>query len=76
MSDRDEAVDGEEADGQQWQFTLQDLEEREVAAERRAEAQRRRNEPLEPGDPSLENAVFVLLGVLLALFIISRLLFL
>jgi F0F1-type ATP synthase assembly protein I len=66
MSDPDDPDD-------EWQFTLKDLKEREAEAEaREAEAERRR-EPLEPGDPSLENVTFVLLGVLLALFVVSRL---
>jgi F0F1-type ATP synthase assembly protein I len=58
---------------EEWQFTLKDLKEREAEAEaREAEAERRR-QPLEAGDPSLENIAFVLLGALLALFVISRL---
>ena len=73
MSERDAEAADADADEEEWQFTLQDLEEREAEAERQAEAERRRNEPLEPGDPSLENAAFVLLGALLALFVISRL---
>ncbi|MFQ3283969.1 MAG: hypothetical protein ACI944_000677, partial [Natronomonas sp.] len=36
-------------------------------------AEQERSEPIEPGSPSLENTVFVLLGVVLTLFIISRL---
>ena len=66
MSDPDDA-------DEEWEFTLQDLKEREEEAEaREAEAERRR-EPLEAGDPSLENVAFVLLGALLALFVLSRL---
>lgn len=66
---RDERVDSDE----EWQFTLEDIEEREASAEASAEAERRRSEPIEPGTPSLENTAFVLLGVALALFILSRL---
>lgn len=61
-----------EADDE-WRFTLDDIEEREAQAVATAEAEERRREPIEPGNPSLENAVFVLLGVLFALFVISRL---
>lgn len=56
----------------EWEFSLQDLEQREADAEAAAAAERERRQPLEAGDPSLENVLFVLLGVLLALFIISR----
>ena len=59
-------------DESEWQFSLQDLEQREADAEAAAEAERKRRTPLEPGDPSLENALFVLLGALLALFVVSR----
>ena len=38
-----------------------------------SEADADRGEPIEGGSPSLENVAFVLLGVLLALFILSRL---
>ncbi|MFO7927136.1 MAG: DUF7312 domain-containing protein [Halobacteriota archaeon] len=63
--------DGEPDD--EWQFSLEDLEARETEAEAAAEAERRRTAPVEPGTPSIENTAFVLLGVVLALFIISRL---
>lgn len=65
----DERVDSDD----EWRFTLEDIEEREANAEAAAEAERRRAEPIEPGNPSLENTAFVLLGVVLALFILSRL---
>lgn len=68
----DEATDETGDDESEWQFSLQDLEQREADAEAAAEAERKRRTPLEPGDPSLENAFFVLLGALLALFVISR----
>jgi hypothetical protein len=58
---------------EEWRFTLEDIETREAQAVATAEAEKRRREPIEPGDPSLENAVFVLLGILFALFVISRL---
>jgi hypothetical protein len=65
-----------ETDGREWQFTLEDIEEREAEAEAAADAESERSnaEPIEPGDPSLENTVFVLLGVAFTLFVISRLL--
>ncbi len=68
-ADRDQ-----DASEDEWTFTLEDLEAREAEAEATAEAQRRRTQPIEPGNPSLEHTVFVLLGVLLTLFILSRLL--
>lgn len=57
----------------EWKFSLQDIRRREAEAEARAEAVERRRQPLEPGDPTLEGAVFVLLGVLFTLFVLSRL---
>ncbi len=67
-----------DASEDEWKFTLEDLEAREAeaeaTAEAAAEAQRRRTQPIEPGNPSLEHTVFVLLGVVLTLFILSRLL--
>jgi hypothetical protein len=61
-----------EPDGE-WRFTLEDIAERQAAAEEAEKAQKRRQKPIEPGNPSLEGTVFVLLGVAFALFIISRL---
>ena len=68
-----DADDADDADESEWQFSLQDLRDREAEKEAAEAAERRRNEPLEAGDPSLENTVFVLLGVLFTLFVISRL---
>ncbi|MFQ3320701.1 MAG: hypothetical protein ACI8UR_002453 [Natronomonas sp.] len=76
MSDSEGSVSGAEeepGDDSQWRFTLEDIEVREAEAEAEREAEMRRNEPLEPGNPSLESAAFVLLGVALALFLLSRL---
>jgi len=56
----------------EWRFSLREIDEREAAAAAEAEADR--SEPIEPGSPSTENAAFVLLGVFLALFVLSRLL--
>ena len=63
-----------ETDGREWQFTLEDIEEREAEAAADAESERSNAKPIEPGDPSLENTVFVLLGVAFTLFVVSRLL--
>ena len=68
MDDPD-ADDAEES----WEFSLSDIDQREADAEAAAEAEQQRNEPVEAGSPSIENAAFVLLGVGLALFVISRL---
>jgi hypothetical protein len=67
----DENGDGDEE--REWRFSLEDIEarERETAAD--DDAERRRAEPIEAGDPSLEGAAFVLLGVAFTLFAISRL---
>ena len=69
MNDRDVADDIDES----WEFSLSDIDQREAETEAAAEAEQERSEPIEPGTPSLENTVFVLLGVVLTLFIISRL---
>lgn len=69
MNDRDVADDIDES----WEFSLSDIDQREAETEAAAEAEQERSEPIEPGAPSLENTVFVLLGVVLTLFIISRL---
>lgn len=61
--------DGEEAE---WEFTLEELAEREQRhrpesdqSERNVAGGLDRDQPLEPGEISLENAFFVLLGVAL-----------
>jgi hypothetical protein len=74
MSDRGDDGDGDEDEDGEWHFTLQDIREREAEAEAEAAAERRRRQPLKSGDPSLENALFVVLGALVALFVLSRLL--
>lgn len=67
------ATDAEE----EWEFTLEDIAEREADAEAAAEAEaadeERRSEPVEAGDPSVEGTVFVVLGVVFTLFVLSRL---
>lgn len=70
----DGSADGTPEPDDQWRFTLEDLEAREAEAAAEAEARARRSEPIEAGDPSLEGTAFVLLGVVFALFVISRLL--
>lgn len=67
------AEDREESEAE-WQFSLEDIDDREAAAAAAAEADADRAEPVEAGSPSTENVAFVLLGVFLALFILSRLL--
>lgn len=53
-----------------WRFELEDLENGEGTSE----PERDESEPdrIEPGSPSLENVLFVLLGVLATLFVIVR----
>jgi hypothetical protein len=48
-------------EGESWRFSLEDLEEDEDAEE------------ITPGSPSLEDAVFVLLGVAVTTFVIVQL---
>lgn len=60
-------------DAGEWEFSLEDIRQREADAAADVEAAERRRRPLEPGDPSLESVIFVLLGVVLTLFILSRL---
>lgn len=48
-------------EGESWRFSLEDLEEDEETEE------------ITPGSPSLENAVFVLLGVAVTTFVIVQL---
>jgi hypothetical protein len=69
----EEPTSDEAPSEEEWQFSLQDIDDREAAAAAAAEAEADRAEPIEAGTPSTENVAFVLLGVLLALFILSRL---
>ena len=66
--------DARATDEDQWQFSIEDIESRAADAEAAADAERQRRAPISPGSPSLENVAFVVLGVLFALFILSRLL--
>ena len=61
-------------DGWEWEYTLEDIAEREAEAEAVEEKNERRSEPVEAGTPSLEGIVFVLLGVAFTLFVLWRLL--
>lgn len=74
MSDGERAAEG---DDEEWEFTLEDIEEREAQAAAEAEAEaaaaERRSEPIEAGAPTFEGTAFVLLGVVFALFVLSRL---
>lgn len=54
------APDEDEDDGQEWQVSLEDLEDDDQPAE----------SPIQPGSPSLENTAFVVLGVLLTLYVL------
>lgn len=58
----------EEADGEEWKFSLEDLEDLEDGEDEDGGGGRR----LEPGSPNPENALFVALGMLIALFVIAR----
>lgn len=73
MTDRTDDSGGEGTDEDEWQFTLEDIEQREAEAEAIAEAEQKRGEPVESGSPSLENTAFVLLGIVFAVFVLSRL---
>lgn len=67
-----ETADGTEG-GEEWQFSLEDIDQREADRAAADEAAARRREPLEPGDPSLEGILFVLLGMAVTVFALSRL---
>lgn len=69
----DDRREGGDDEGDGWRFSLADIEAREAEAEARAAAVERQRRPIEPGDPTVENAFFVLLGVLFTLFVLSRL---
>lgn len=66
--------DARATDDEQWQFSIADIDARAAEAEAAADAERRRQEPLLPGSPSLENIAFVVLGVLFTLFVLSQVL--
>ncbi|WP_254838744.1 DUF7312 domain-containing protein [Natronomonas marina] len=78
MADHDA---GEGATEEEWRFPLSDFEEDgegdEVVDSTTGDAAGgdapRENTKIEPGEPTLEGAVFVLLGVGFALFVLSRL---
>jgi hypothetical protein len=72
---RDGAEDERDENGadEEWQFSLEDIEQREAEAAAEAKAEKRRAGPIEAGDPTLEGTVFVLLGIAIAIFVLSRL---
>ena len=69
-----ERSDASATDDEQWRFSLEDIDARAADAEAADAAERRRQEPIASGSPSLENIAFVVLGVLFALFILSQVL--
>ncbi len=74
MADHD-AGDGAE---EEWRFPLSELEDGDgdavdAAPDEPADPDAADSGTIEAGDPSLEGAVFLLLGVVFALFVVSRL---
>lgn len=65
-----------------WRFAVDDVGDPEEASENESDGEGSaepgetgtvdRRPPLEPGSPSLENTLFVLLGVFVTLFVIVR----
>ena len=63
-SDREPPGDvPDDADEEGWKFELDEVDEEGVVDDR---------DPIEPGSPTLENALFVLLGALVTVGIIVR----
>lgn len=48
-------------DGMEWKYAVEDVDENGVVTD-----------TLEPGNPALENMMFVLLGVAIAVFVVVR----
>lgn len=70
-----ELENDDESGGQsesEWKFTLEDIEQRE--AEKQAEKHRleKQAKPLTPDQPTIEGTIFVVLGIFVALYILSR----
>lgn len=61
-------------DEQDWRFELEDINERESENTRRDEIEHLRSADPEPGSPSFENAVFVILGAALMIAVFFLLL--
>jgi len=59
----EQAGDGPDDEGEGWKFELDEVDEEGIVDEREA---------IEPGSPSLESVVFVLLGALVTVGIIVR----
>lgn len=72
MAGRDRADDGIETPDEEWEFTIEDIERREAEKREAERVERERSEPIEPGEPTLEGVLFVLLGAALAIFVLSR----
>ena len=65
-TDREPSGDTAAAPGEdEWRFELDEVDEEGVVDER---------DPIEPGSPAMENALFVLLGALVTVGIIVRVL--
>jgi len=64
---------GEGAAEEEWRFPLSDFEEDGDEDDDVVVDSTQEDATIEPGDPSLEGTVFVLLGVAFALFVVSRL---
>lgn len=69
------AAEAESGDGtdEEWEFSLEDIEAREDEKQAAAAAAEASREPIQPGNPTLEGVTFVLLGVVAAAYILSRL---
>ncbi|WP_336327537.1 DUF7312 domain-containing protein [Halovenus sp. HT40] len=71
---------GDEEDADDWKFSVEDVspeekpdpqEEQNTESDGNIAGTLERNQPLEPGDIDLENAVFVVLGVLIVVILIT-----
>lgn len=60
-------VDQDREDDSEWQFSVDEVGEERVQTETESVIERLRSADPEPGSPSLENSVFVLLGATLTL---------
>lgn len=73
VSELDAGGDAVSEPTDEWRYSLEDLEAREIEQQAAEAAARERQQPVEAGEPTLEGTVFVLLGVFAAAFILSRL---
>ena len=66
------ATDPDAEDDDQWRFSLDDLEDEEsTEGEGNVAGSLATEEDIEAGDVGLENAVFVVVGVLLAMLVLA-----